>query len=384
MKSDNQIPNGLPGIQDRLKLQEVKDDSFLRLLEKNRSGGYNGLESHLDLFRRLHGYHAGRYYLIGAHPNVGKTQFTDFSFVFTAWLHAKLEGKQIKILYYSLELSGLMKKAKWCCLYLDWKYGIQWTADYVLGRIPKNPPSDAHTEYIKEAYQFVELMLQDVCVLDKPYSPREIYESVVGYYENYGRVLRAVSTDPKVPGQVRSFEQTREVPLTFLVIDHLALLRGPNKSTMDDMSELAVELRNTFEISPVFVQQFNQDLMKSRRESLTKLGEKKATAILCPQQLDFGDSTYTYRDADYVMGLVKPFKFQVEQFEGFPCTPPNMGGLGDSLLVAFLLKNRYGAVNYSYPMFMNGITGMFYDLPAEYEPDLRPWISLALKIVQHG
>ena len=383
------ISHGLPEVN--LHLKEVKNRAFLEEVEKGRSGANAGLPSTLKLSTKLHGIQKGRYYLLGAHPNVGKTQFTDFYFVLSAWLNAKKAGKRIKIFYCSFELSAIVKKAKWCTFYLHWKYQLDWSSDFVLGRIPNDVPTDDQMVLITEAYTFVEAIMLDMIVLDIPLTPDALTNYLIdNYYSLMGTVVREPVTEEqkkkKHKGRITGYSPNIDIPLTLLVIDHMALLAGKNlKESMDQMSTNCVFLRNIFELSPVIVQQFNQDLNKTRRESLARHGEKNApTNILAPQQLDFGDSTYTYRDADVVLGLVKPSKFGVAVFEDFPASPPSVGGLGDCLAVLYLIKNRYGSVGSIYPLFMNGIAGMFYDLPDTLEPDLSPWIESALKLSQNG
>lgn len=390
---------GLPQIDDLDLNRAVKDRHFLETVRHGMTGKAVGLLTGLKLVERLHGIQEARYYLLGAHPGVGKTQLTDFIFVFSAWLTARTEGREIKIFYYSLELPSTVKKAKWCSSYLLWKYGIMWTSDFILGRIKKHLPSEEDYKLIQEAFSFVELLMEDMMLVDHYVTPSSIYKTLSQtYYPKYGVVTREQLTpeqqaDGRVPLAVQ-YQKTKSVPLTLLIIDHLALLEGEKtKDTMDEMSKLGVNLRNIFGTTLIFVQQFNQDLIKSRRESITRLGPAKAVSVMSPKQLDFGDSTYTFRDADHVIGLVKPADFEVEDFQGVPCAPPSFGGLGGCLLVPYLIKNRYGPINRFYPLFMNGISGMFYDLPEVTSVaglgsilgnDWGPWVLEASKIEKNN
>lgn len=376
--------------EDNLVLPEkVLNTDFLEAVEKGMKGQNVGLESSLKAINALNGLQEARYYLIGAHPNVGKTQFVDFAFVFHAWLTAKRLGKKIKIFYCSLELSAMEKKAKWCCTFLNWKHNLNWTPNFIMGRIPDKLPSESDYALIAEAYNYVDYMLQDVLMINQATDPESIYKYLVEhYYPNYGQVKRKPVTDKQrqkgIKGDVIGFDQALEMPLTLLVIDHLALLQGPDKKkTMDKMSEYGVFLRNTFKLSPVFVQQFNQELTRTRRDSLTRHG-KGAHLQLEPKQIDFGDSTFTFRDADYVYGLIKPYSFDLDTYMDIPCEVPMQdsqgrayGGLGDCLMAVYLVKNRYGRKDLAFPLFMNGIAGTFHELPFDVGEE---WIELALKL----
>ena len=171
------ISHGLPEVN--LQLGEVKDLNFLNNIEKGRQGFNSGISGSLKLTKKLHGIQKGRYYLIGAHPNVGKTQFTDYMFVFSLWLNCKQQNKPVRIFYCSLELSAIEKKVKWCCMYLNWKYGINWSTDFVMGRIPDTKPTDEQMVLIREAYTFVELMLKEVYILDNTVGPDTLFNCLI-------------------------------------------------------------------------------------------------------------------------------------------------------------------------------------------------------------
>jgi hypothetical protein len=308
--------------------------------------------------------------------------------VFALWLNAKAAGKTVRIFYCSLEISATEKKAKWCSMYLDWKYGIQWSSGFILGRIPGRILTDEELVYVREAYTFIELMLKDVFILDYSVSPKLIVDYLIeNYYSKLGTIVRhPVSAEDKnkgLKGAIKTFHPNVDIPLTLLVVDHLALLSGGKmKEMMDEMSIQAVMLRNVFGMSVAFIQQFNQELIKARRDAIVRHGPKDNPDILAPQQMDFGDSTYTFRDADVVLGLVKPARFDVQAFDGFNCSPTHLGGLGDCLLATYKIKDRYGPIDKVSSIFMNGMTGMFYDLPDDLEPDLTSYIELAQKLTK--
>ncbi len=78
-----------------------------------------------------------------------------------------------------------------------------------------------------------------------------------------------------------------------------------------------------------------------------------------PSRQDFGDSKYTFRDADVVMGLTRPSNFQLESFGDFN----RLGEWGQYFILNFIMKNR-GPLGGPIPMFMNSIAGV----PEELDP----------------
>jgi hypothetical protein len=86
--------------------------------------------------------------------------------------------------------------------------------------------------------------------------------------------------------------------------------------------------------------------------------QKKSEKAITPTRLDFGDSRYTYRDADVVFGLVKPLAFQLKEYHEH-----KLEDFGQYFLALHILKNRDGPPDKFLPIFMNPIAGMFWDMP---------------------
>lgn len=145
--------------------------------------------------------------------------------------------------------------------------------------------------------------------------------------------------------------------MTMAVLDHIALVGVEQsfgtKQLMDLMSKYFVALRNLFELTPIVVQQFNSELTTMNRDSYKKVTE----GSIAPQRVDFGDSTYTYRDADIVFGLISPAKFDMKSFHGYDVTKYN-----SMLIILFLMKNRYGEADQAIPLFLDPISGTFHDI----------------------
>lgn len=372
-------------------LPEVKvpaSDPFMADVDTGIRGELEGLYTSLRFVTHLRGIKKGRYYLIGAHPNIGKTTFTDFVFVLSTWLEAKLTNKSLRIFYVSLELSKKMKITKWCSFYIFIKYGVMLSSDLILGYIKDRKLTVEERALVAEASAFISTMLLDISITDKAITPDALVNSMLSnYYANYGTVVRNTPSKSGTLGEFTEFipKANSKIPLTLLVVDHMALFMGTDsKTTMDRASTLIVRLRNACELSTVAVQQFNQDLNKSARESAVRHGSKEIYSAIAPKQMDFGDSTYTFRDADHVLGIVKPSKFDLKDFDGFPTAIPELGGLGDCLVVLYDIKNRYGRTDVYWPLFMNGVCGTFEDLPLDMDPDLTSWIHKALQIKQYG
>ena len=99
-----------------------------------------------------------------------------------------------------------------------------------------------------------------------------------------------------------------------VILDHFYLVtkeRGFNtKETIDKLSQYQVECKNLFNYSFINLQQFNQGLSSVERM-------KFKGADISPAQGDFRDSTNPYSDSDCVIGLMSPFKMDMEECLGY-------------------------------------------------------------------
>jgi len=364
-----------PGHSEWDSWNSLPSSDFIHQVQSGRQGKNIGLRNGLVYINNfLNGTHKARYYLIGADSGVGKTTLADFMFVLQAYKSAKALGRKLKIFYCSFEIGKADKIARWTSYYVFQKYKIRLPSDYILGRIEGCLLSDAHAKMVKEAYSLIKEMF-DECVtfIDLLLGPTNIFNSIVeGHFEKRGKILRDEHKN------ITGFVADDPEYMTMLMVDHLALTEEENnegpKRTMDKLSRKAVILRNIFQCTAVFVQQFSTDMLAANRAMHTKKGD---IASIAPTRLDFGDSKATFRDADVIIGAVCPGR-DLKVCMGYDLSP---GALGTAMILAYIMKNRYGKANKVIPLFMDGVTGIFADLPPRNEND-NSWYEEAQKIEQ--
>ena len=371
--------------------EEQDYNSFIYQVQSGRKGMNAGLGNGLQRINRyIYGTQRGRYYLIGADSSVGKTTLADYMFVLSTWADAKAKGIPIKIYYCSFEMSKLDKIARWVSYYIYLNTGKCIPSEFIIGRINGRYVLDDDLPIIMEAYQQVQEMLKDIILIDGAVHPTKIFEDIIEHhYEKSGQVVRQKVSEADAKkgkkGHIVKYVPHDPRAYTLLVVDHLGLLSpemGLNtKSVIDKMSRYGIILRNLFQTTCVFIQQFSTDLLQTKRQQLVQLtGAKKAAAII-PTRLDFGDSKATFRDAEVVIGLVKPYLFDIEDFWGINTSKVSSGGMGDYMIAQCLMKNRYGAANKVMPLFLNPIAGISNDLPDSLDQDtMIPWYDEAKKL----
>lgn len=340
--------------------RDAPKGSFLHQVYRGMQGGNIGLDNGLTgINNYTYGTQQGRYYLIGADSGVGKTTVADFMWVFNAYYSALAMGKRLKIFYYSLEISKTDKIAKWVSLWICHKYGKSLSTDYILHRIKGMPMVEADLILVIEGYREVEKILTCIEFIEDIVHPTRIFQDIIdNHFEKEGVIVRRPSEGKDKKGRIMSYIAKDPNLYTILFIDHLALLATEAgldiKGTIDRMSRYGVFLRNMFGCTLVYVQQFNTELTSFHRMN------KKGDGILTPQRIDFGDSRYTYRDADVVIGLLSPAAYDVEKYLKY-----NIRELGLYFIAMVLMKNRYGPAHRTLPIFINPLSGIIEDMPLQ-------------------
>lgn len=387
---DNSPPEGVDETlwKQWMDEEELKKDKFLYQLKRGMQGHNVGLDNGLvNINKYIHGTHKARYYLLGGESGSYKTTLADFVFVLKAWESAKKLSRKIKIKYFSFEIGKVEKLYKWCSYYIFIKFGVQLSSDYLQGRINGVLVTKEHSHMILVAYALVQELLKDVEIIEDTLHPTKIFEAMVEeHFAKNGKVERTVvpadelKKNPNKKGYVKGYTENDPDLITIMVVDHLALVGHEmglgTKDLMDKMSKYAIVLRNLFYCTPVIVQQFSTDMMAAYRGNYGK----KTAASIAPSRLDFGDSKATYRDADVILGGVKP-QNEMSDFIGYNIGPD---GLGDYFVPWYLMKNRYGPANRMVPLFLDPIVGQPFDLPLDPTNlfAMQDWIDKAQKLEQ--
>jgi len=348
-------------LQEILQMAMENKSGFLATVERGRKGDNAGWPTSLPkLDATIHGIHRGRYYLVGADSGVGKTTLSDFIFLLQAYEYAKTHGKKFYCYYYSFELSKQEKLARWVSYYIYLKYGRMYPSNFIMGRIHGNYPDDTDMKYIRAGYAYVSKMGECIAFREDSMHPTAIFMDVMHHYNTHGTVHRDPPAPGKEYGAVKGYDPNpgEQDSLVMFMVDHVALVHSERsmdtKQTIDLLSRYAVATRNLFNATWVIIQQFSTDMQSWHRNA-----KKMSDAVIAPQRLDFGDSKYTYRDADVVLGLVSPRMFELDSFHGY-----KVEDYGDFLIGLYVMKHRYGLANTLIPLFMNPVVNRFEQLPA--------------------
>lgn len=295
------------------------------------------------------------YYLIGADSGIGKTTIADYNFVLYPYFH-KPDDLDVQWFYYSLELGAAMKQAAWLNYVIHREEGEIIPVTDIAG-FKGTKMTDHQMHLIRKHSPTIEKLASDIRLHDDDINPTGIYKDLLDFAEKNGKFVYEEKIIKGEKIRVRKdYIPDNPNQRVIVVIDHLALLSSEQgkdkKGLMDLMSEYAKFFRNKCGYTFVIIQQFNTSL-----ESNSRTNNRNNQRVI-PSKLDFGDSTYTYRDADIVMGGICPAKFEMPTFNNY-----RIADYGEALTFWYVIKNRWIGKHGVFPLVR------VRDLPVLTSPD---------------
>lgn len=156
------------------------------------------------------------------------------------------------------------------------------------------------------------------------------------------------------------FVHTHPEHYVVVVIDHISLVQpekgmsGLHEAIDKLSSEYLIKLRDKYFCSITVVQQQSADQEKKQYTYKGASIESK----LEPSLDGLGDNKKTQRDADEVIGLFAPDRYEIREHRGYDVLK-----LQDNYRSGIILKSRYGTSNIRIGFLFNGAVGQFTELP---------------------
>ena len=320
----------------------------------------------------LPGIERGRYNMVSASPKAGKSQLTDFLYVYQPieWiLNNPGTNLSLKIFYFSLEVSKSSKIKAAICYKLFKDYNIVISpqklasifSSYVLDdKIETIISSDAFKLWFKSFESIV-------TYFDTIRSPNSIFHLVKSYAEhpsNGSYTYRTMSWQNEdgtyTPRKVRdTYIPVRPNEYVIVIVDHVGLLQTATGETLHQAiskysSEYCLEMRDRWKYIPTIVQQQSAD---SSRAQFNYRGDTIIDKIR-PDSEGLADNKYTARDVDLMVSLFYPKRYNIEKYEDI-----DLDRLGDSHREFMINLNRNGISNASVQLFFLGSSSYFAELP---------------------
>lgn len=328
-------------------------DQLKRAVQDGLDGRNTGIPMGFNRLNKYIGIRKGIYTLVGGLTGSGKTSFVDDAYVLNPfdWFITQKDPKlKLKIIYRSMERSRTYKLAKWTSRKIFLDHGIIINVSKLLGWTERMTPDEHDLFLMYEDY--IGQMNEVMTIIDGPDNPVGIAKQIKTHAEEHG-VIEQLDQYNKVYIPNDSNE------VTIVVVDHAGLLKltkdlPTKKQAIDKMSDELRYARDFYGYSPVVVSQFNRDISNAMR---LKSGDVE------PRLEDFKESASTQEDADVVLALFDPLRYNVKDPSGY-----DLDKLKDEFGAKYfrslrLIKNSYGEDDVRIGLGFLGSVGMFKELP---------------------
>ena len=333
--------------------------------KKVAGGGVNCVPSPFKRFMDdFCGVEQSTYYCITSFTKGGKSQFCSYTFIYQTIMYAYFAKEQIdfKIIYFPLEET----KERIMQRFMSW---LLYTRSKGKTRIsPKDLRSTVSALDEKIINRLREFDMEDILNYFEEHiifptespNPTGIYKFCKQYAEEHGTVHKKTVKIKDELGEIQeveafeSYEQDNPDEYRMIIIDTINLIdteRGMTlKQSMDKLSEYCAKyLRNRYHYSPIVIQ---QQAFESEGNESFKLGRVR------PSVAGLGDSKYSSRDADIVLGLFSPARFGITEYFGYDITI-----LKDHIRFLEVIVNRNGEMGGILPLWFDGAVCDFKELP---------------------
>lgn len=342
-----------------------------RRKEKLLNGGINSIPSPFVRFSDdFIGIEQASYYCITSSTKGAKTQFASFVFVFNALIYAynNPDKVRLKIFYYPLEETpeDIMIRFMSFLLYTLSNGQIRIAPVDLKSTKNYKPVSDEILDLLNtEEYSKIIQFFEDNIIFSASTNPTGVYTECRRYAEEHGTVYKKKQKIKNEFGQTVEvdafdhYEQDDPDEYRIIFYDHISLTSTEKgltlKQSIDKLSEYFVLLRNRYKFSPVVIQQ-----QAFAGEGLDAFKENK----LRPTIANLGDSKYPSRDANVVLGLFSPFKYELPEYQHYDITK-----LKDNVRFLEVLVNRGGSPGGLVALYFDGAVNYFNELPRPEEKE---------------
>lgn len=321
------------------------------------------------------------YYTVTSFTKGGKSQFVSYTFIYKPLMFCYYNNIDIdlKIIYFPLEETPerIMNRFMSWLLY-----------DFSKGKIRISPrdlrsTTSAVDESVLELLNSDEIQnilkyFEEHIIFPKEVgNPTGIYKICRQYAESRGKVYTKKVKSKDEFGNTKEvevfdrYEPNNPNEYILAIIDTINLIdteRGMTlKQSMDKLSEYCAKyLRNRYFISPVMIQ---QQAFEQEGNEAFKLGRVR------PSVAGLGDSKYTSRDSNVVLGLFSPFRFSIKEYEGY-----DISKFKDNIRFLEMVVNRDGEMGGLCPLYFDGAVCQFEELP---RPDDKEGLQQVYKYLEY-
>lgn len=317
----------------------------------------------------LPGIMRGKMYVITAETKVGKTQFMSYSFLYQmieyAYEHRELN---IRIIYAALEESETVIIDRYVTYIVFKHFGVRLNGQKIRGYNKSGLLKEEEIQAINNGRikDKVRFFLEHIdFITDR--SREKIIDKCKGLLMTNGTIeTKYERIKDEYTGQWETsvifdkYKPNDPDQWNFIIIDHIGCIEAKNdlKGEIDKLGQELIRIRNVYNMTSIIIQQ-----QTSIGTMEIKRGEDARRNLASKDRL--ADSRYTGQNADYVIGVSSPYKLMKHLPLELQIWDKkyNVGRLKNCLTVIELLLSRHGPCFTPMPLFFDGATCSFHELP---------------------
>lgn len=311
----------------------------------------------------LPGIERGKYYLVSGNTKAGKTQITNYMFLYTPLLYAykNPDKVRVKIFYFPLEETPEAITLRFMS-YLLFTLSGKRVAPIDLKSTNSNKvlPEEILELLDSEEYQNILKFYEDNVIFLNERNPTGIWKTMVKYAESTGTIhKKTVNITNKETGLVEQrevfdyYEPNDSNEYVICLTDHVGLLENERgfdlRQTVIKFSEYMMIIRNKYHYIPVVVQQ-----QSTETSNLEAFKNNK----IRPTMAGLSDCKYTGKDCTVMLGITSPYTHELPEYLGYDITKLR----GNARFLEIVL-NREGESNGIVGLYFDGATNYFSELP---------------------
>ena len=324
-------------------------DEFYSLVDEGREGNNYGLSIGLPkLEQYIEGLSQGTSYLIAAGSGAGKSTLAIYSFLYCPIMDDINNERDLKYLYFSLEMTPPQILSKLLSIYIFYHYGVTLSFKDIFSRgkdITGNniKLNDTNYELIKTCRPVLEQFKERITFVVGSLDAGKYVIHLRNFLERFGNFDKDLGYIPNNPKQILG-----------VVVDHLNLVRptsGRNKKAeIDLISSTGVEYRNVCKIvSPINIMQLNRN---------SNGNERLRQDLQEPDDSDIKETGSVYEDSQVVLMMFDASKAKKKTHRNY-----DVEKLGSRYRSIRCLKNRFGASDIAVGTAYYGAECVFKELP---------------------
>lgn len=343
-------------------------DRVINNLKDRRNNALNGEINCIPFdFTRfsndIPGIEKDKYYLISGNTKSGKSQLTNYLFLYTPLLYAyhNPEKVRVKIFYFPLEETPENITLRFMSYLLFTLSGIRIAPiDLKSTNSNKILPQDILDLLESEEYISILKFYEENVIFLTERNPTGVWRMMLKYAQDTGTIhYKDINITNKETGLVETrqvfdyYEPHDAKEYVLCITDHVSLLESERgydlRQTINKFSEYMMILRNKYHIIPIVVQQ-----QSTETSSLEAFKNNK----IRPTTAGLADSKYTSKDCTVMLGITNPFVHELPEYYSYDITQ-----FKGNIRFLEVVVNREGESNNIVALYFDGAVNYFRELP---------------------